>query len=355
MTIMPCGMSKLTALALLGLALSGCGDDASDEQSQSAAGGESEKVVELNLGTFDPPEHVQTRLMSTFSDEVAKATDGQVKIRINSGGALGSPAEVYDNILTGLMDIGYGLHGYNPGMWDVQSVMHLPFLADAPAERLSVITQNLYSHHEAIRKEYAQFEPLYIFAADPYQIITKSKKITRLEDMKGLKVRSPSREANDMIRTWGATPVNMPSPEIYDAMQKGVIDGAVLPFSAIADFSLYDTIGYITVGNFNTALFYVMANKDSWGQLSSEQQQTIKQLAGVEMSRKAGKAFDDRAAEARQKAEAQGIEIVELPQTELERFKQAAEPVTEQWLKEMQEQGVDGQAILNEVQVELNK
>jgi TRAP-type C4-dicarboxylate transport system substrate-binding protein len=346
------GIAILLAMVMTLVACGGADENQGAEGGTNGAAGEgaSGETVELNLGTFDPPEHVQTKAMEQFAKDVEEATEGRVKITIYSGGALGSPAEVYDNTLTGIMDIGYGLHGYNPGMWDVSAVMHLPLQAGAPAEKLSTIFQSLYEKYPEMQEEYAQFEPLYIFTADPYHIITADKPVRSLEDLKGMKLRSPSNEGNEIIKSWGATPVNMPSPEIYDALQKGVIDGALLPYSAIADFNLYDAMGYVTEGNFNTAGFYVMANKESWSKISPEDQQAIKELAGQRMSQMAGKAFDQRAAEAKQKSIEAGIEIIELDEAELNKFKEASQGVTEAWMKKMEERGVNGAAMVEDIQ-----
>lgn len=349
------GIGLLLALVLL----SACGGGSQGTEQSEGSQGESEgteasgEAVELILGTFDPPEHVQTKTMEQFAAEVEEATEGRVKITIYSGGALGSPAEVYDNTLTGIMEIGYGLHGYNPGIFDVSAVMHMPFQAGAPAEKMSVVFQSLYENYPEMQEEYAQFEPLYLFTGDPYHIITADKPVRSLDDLKGMKLRSPSNEGNEIIKSWGATPVNMPSPDIYDALQKGVIDGALLPYSAIADFNLYDAVGYVTEGGFNTAGFYVMANKDAWAKITPEDQEIIKELAGQNMSQKAGKAFDERAAEAKEKALEVGIEVIELDEAELGRFKEASQSVIDGWIKKMEERGIDGAAMVEEIENQL--
>lgn len=308
------------------------------------------EAITFSMGHIGPPVHVQDlRAMTPFSEEVTELTEGRVNFQIYPGSALGSPVETYDNIITGIMDAGWSLQGYNAGVFPVHSVLHLPFLANGTATELSVIAHKLYEQFPEIQEEYSDVKLLWVHAADSYAIITKGKAVRTFEDVKGLKLRTPSTEAGKMIESWGATPVSMPAPEIYDAMQKGVIDGGVLPIAAIKDFNLYDVVDYVSVGYFNTSLFYMLMNKDSWDKISAEDQAIIEELIGEPMARKAGEAFDYQQQEAQKESLEAGIEFIELEESELQKFKDASQGVTEEWLSAMEGKGVDGQAIYDAV------
>jgi len=187
-----------------------------------------------------------------------------------------------------------------------------------------------------------------VHAADPYAIITKGKAVRSFEDAKGLKLRTPSVEAGKMIESWGATPVSLPAPEIYDAMQKGVIDGGVLPVAAIKDFNLFDVVDYVTLGDFNTSIYYVAMNKNSWDKIPKEDQEMINELIGVPMAEKAGAAFDKQKELAEKEAKDGGTEFITLSDSDLQKFKDASKGVTENWLSEMEKNDVDGQKIYDE-------
>ncbi|MDT8859708.1 TRAP transporter substrate-binding protein [Alkalihalobacillus sp. MEB130] len=323
------------------------GDNNTDEQEETTA--PSADAITFSMGHMNSTEHVQDSMaMRPFSEEVAEATDGRINFQIYPGGALGSPAETYDNIVTGIMDSGWGLQGYNAGKFEVHSVMLLPFLADGNGEKLSVIAQKLYDQFPEIQAEYDDVKLMWVHAADPYAIVTSGKQVTSLEDLRGLRLRTPSVEGGKMIESWGATPVSMPAPEIYDSLQRGVIDGGILPIAALKDFNLFDVVDYVTIGNFSTGLFYTAMNKNSWDRIPADDQTIIADMIGEPMARTAGEAFDFQEEQARQKAEEEGIEFLELDEAELERFKEAAQIVTEEWLANMESKGIDGQAILDE-------
>ncbi|MFC0560286.1 TRAP transporter substrate-binding protein [Halalkalibacter alkalisediminis] len=323
------------------------GSSETPEQTESTPS--AEEAVTFSMGHMNSQDHVQDSMsMRPFSEEVAEATDGRINFQIYPGGALGSPAETFDNIVTGIMDAGWGLQGYNAGKWEVHSVMQLPFLAEGDAAKLSVIAQKLHDTFPEIQAEYDDVKLFWVHAADPYAIITSGKQVTSLEDLKGLRLRTPSVEGGKMIESWGATPVSMPAPEIYDSMQRGVIDGGVLPVAALADFNLYDVVDYVTIGNFNTALFYVTMNKNSWSKVPAEDQAIIEEMIGEPMARTSGEAFDYQREQALNKAQEAGIEFIELDETELQRFREAAQGVTDEWLASMESKGIDGQTILDE-------
>lgn len=338
------------------LVLSACGNEASNtSEPSSGSNGNTpaettqEEAVELKLGQFSAPVHVQqTGAMEPFAEEIEKATDGKVKIEIYSGGALGGPQETFDNIVTGIMDIGWGLQGYTAGKFEAHSVLQLPFQADGTAEQLSLLAQKMYDQTPEIQEEYSEVKPLWFHAADSYAIFTKGKAVNSFEDVKGLKLRTPNTEASEMIKAWGATPVSLPANEVYDSLSKGVVDGAVLPIAALKDFNLFDVVDYVTYGSFNTSIFYMAMNKDSWDQLSPENQQIIEEKSGETMAKMAGQAFDAQMEIAEKEAKEAGIEFITLPDAELQKFKDVSKVVTEEWLDKMEKKGIDGQKIYDE-------
>jgi TRAP-type transport system periplasmic protein len=351
-------VSYIGLLVLVLFLISACGstsssnskeNENSSETTENTEASQSAESVTFSMGHMNSQDHVQDSMsMRPFSKEVAEATEGRINFQLYPGGALGSPAETFDNIVTGIMDSGWGLQGYNAGKWEVHSVMQLPFLAEGDAAKLSVIAQKLYDKFPEIKEEYDDVKLMWVHAADPYAIITKGKKVTSIEDLKGLRLRTPSVEGGKMIESWGATPVSMPAPEIYDSLQRGVIDGGVLPVAALADFNLFDVVDYVTIGNFNTALFYVAMNKNSWSKIPAEDQAIIEKMIGEPMARTSGEAFDYQREQAMNKAKEVGIEFTELDAAELQRFKDAAQGVTKEWLTNMESKGIDGQAIFDE-------
>lgn len=338
-------VSVMASMLIVGTACSSNSAVKEGEDSGSGSG----KAIELRLGHENSTNHVQHAVKTAFAEEVAKATENRINYKIYPGGALGSPKESYNNVSAGIMDAGWGIQGYTPGKFPIHGVMNLPLPeGDVTAAELSVVAQKLYDKFPEIQKEYADVQPFWFHGVDPYMIVTKGKAVRSFEDIKGLKLKTPHPEGSAMLEAWGATPINLPAPEMYDALQKGVIDGGVLPLSAIKDFNLFDSLDYVTLGNFNGNLFFMVMNKNSWSKIPAEDQSIIEGMIGVPMSQKAGEAYDKQAELAEKEAKEKGIEFITLPDEELKKFKDGAKVVAENWIKDTEAKGAPGQEIYDE-------
>jgi TRAP-type transport system periplasmic protein len=300
---------------------------------------------ELIFSHFFPSGHkVNTDVIEPFTTKLEEQTEGRIKTEIYSSSALGDPASQYDMAVTGTADISLSVHGYTPGRFPLVSVMELPFISEN-ATSGSKTLWTLYNEFEALHKEHSDSTPLWLFTAEPAQILTAKKPIERLEDMRGLTIRSPSPMGNKIIEALGATPVSMPMSEVYDALQKGVVDGALGPLSTAIDFNLIEVTNYITIGNFSMSPFFTTMNSDTWNSFSEQDQSVLEDLAGLEMATNAGQAFDARGEEAVAAAEKKGVKFIELTGGELNKWKDALKQISEDWVKEMEAKGLPGQAI----------
>lgn len=304
------------------------------------------KTIELKLAHFMSTKHcMHTDVMVPFAKAVKKATDGRVKITIYPGGVLGRPPQQYNAAATGIVDIAFGLHSYTPGKFPLVSVLELPFMVTS-AKQGSYVLWKLYEKFPQIRAEHSEVKVLSLWTHDTGQILTK-KPIRAMSDLKGLKLRCPSATQKRVIQAWGATPVMMPVTQLYESLQRGVVDGAVIPFSGIRDFNLQEVAKYLTVGDFYVCTFFLVMNKDAWNKISSKDQGIIEGLIGKKMSDKAGAAFDAAAKLGYQTCKKAGMNIYRLPPDELAKWKKAIMPLREKWVADMEAKGLPGRAVYN--------
>jgi len=303
--------------------------------------------IELKLAHFMSSNHVQhTDVLEPFAREVAEATNGRVEITIYPGGSLGKPPEQYDAAVTRITDIAFGLHGYTTGKFPLVSVMELPFMAESASEGSAVLC-SLYEKFPEIQDEHPGVKVLWLWTTDAGQLVT-SKPVQKLEDLKDMKLRCPSAAQTAMIEAWGATPVMMPVSELYDALQKGVVDGTLMPLSGIYSFNLHKICNYVTIGDFYVSTLFVVMNLNSWNKISAEDQQIIEMLIGRHMSEKAAAAYDAGAQLGLNACVDAGVEIYTLPSNELARWKEAVSHLNEEWANEMEDKGLPGEGVYNE-------
>lgn len=321
-------------LGLVALVLSACSGDSSSGSDEAT----------LSFSHFWPSHHiVQTDMIEKLQKDAAEATGDQLKIEIYPLGQLGNPDEQYNLAANGTADISLAVHGYTAGKFPLTGVSDLPFIATS-AEQGSEIINTLYEEFEELQDEHADTTPLWLFAGEPNQILSAKKEIKTLEDLKGLKVRSPAPIMSKMLEAVGAVPVSMPVNDIYESLNKGVIDAAMAGFSTINDMKLYEVVDFISLTNVSTSSMFVVMNTDSYEGLSEDNRKFIDDFA-KEGPKLTGQALDRATTLGEEKAKAEGITIYEPDAAEIERWKEATQPVVDEWIKEMEANGLPGQAI----------
>lgn len=337
------------------MVLAACNGDTDDGDAEATTSATEGKEVELDFSHFFPPSHEQeTIIVQEFIADVEEATDGRVKITSYPGSSLAAPDAQFDAAATGAVDIAMSVNSYNPNQFPMTSVMELPFISEKGEKGAKTLWKLYEEFQDDFEKEYTDTKPLWLFTSDPGQIFTVGKPVKTVEDLKGMRIRSPSAETNEWLTALGATPVSMSMNETYEALEKGVVDGTIAPWEAIEGYSLVDVIDYATVGNFYMTTFYITMNEKEWDSLGEDNQKAIEELVGEKMAIKAGANFDDVGERAIVKSEEKGVEIFELEGAELEKWEALINPTVEKWIKKLEGQGLPGQELYDRA-VELGK
>lgn len=310
----------------------------------SSTKGESKNLV---ISHFLPGNHpVQQQIFKEFGDKLNEHSEGRITYDIYPSNALGASGSQYDMAVTGEADIALSVHGYTNGRFPLVTVLELPFLTES-AEHGSKIISKLYEEFPEFQEEHRDTIPLWLFTADPAQIVSKEKRIEYPEDLEGLRVRSPSPLANDILEQLGAVPISMPMGDVYESLERGVIDVAMIPLEALYAYNLYEVSNYITVGHFSSTPFYSVMNKKTYDSLPDSEREFLDKLRGMEYAVKSGKAWDISGEKGRQLAEEHGAEFIEIKGELLVEWQEALEPLYNRWIDDMEEKGYPGQKILD--------
>lgn len=342
-------MKFFLLLAIAGIIfLAACsgGDDAAESKESSndknSSGGGEE--YEFDFSHFFPPTHFMEEEVQAFSEELEEATDGRIKITSYPGASLAAPDEHFDAAATGSVDFALSVHGYTPNQFPLTSVMELPFMSESAVEGSKNLWE-LFNEFDEFDEEYAGTEPLWLYTTDPGQLYTVGKQVKSMEDLKGMRIRSPSPETSEWLEALGATPVSMPMNENFEALERGVVDGTIAPWEAVKTWGLDEVIDYATVGNFYSTTMFVVMNEDIWNELSEEDQSTIKELAGERMATKTGEIFDQFGKDAVDQAKEKGVEVYELSDGELAEWSEFINPTIENWINHVEDKGLPGQQV----------
>ena len=341
----------LAAIAAIGLALSACGSDSASSDSGVDADGEiTGPEVSLTLGHSFPASHpIHTDVLEPFIEEVAEVTNGTVTIEIVPAGGLGPAPATYENTAVGAQDIGWALQGYTPGRFPLTSIVELPFTFESAAEATNVLW-DLYEEFPEFQEEYSDVHVLGLWTHDSGHLWTSETAVTTMEDLNGLTVRAPGPLQEELITDLGGSPVNLPVPEVFDALERGVVDGVMIPTSAFDSFNLYPVIDNGLECNCYVAAQFLVAGQDAWGRLSPEQQDAIDEIAGRQVSISAAEVYDEEGRVVRDKLDAEGIEVESLGGSELEAWREVGEEIASGWVAAREAEGAPAQEMYDVLQ-----
>ncbi len=314
----------------------------------------SSKPVELKLAHAWATTHHVHVILDQWAKDVEKATEGRVKITIYPGGALSTAVQLYDTVKTGVADLCWFLQGYTPGKFPLTSVIELPFMATS-AKQGSQALWELYETSPEMQAEYAGVKVLTIWTVDTGQLMTTRKVVRNVNDIKGLKLRIGSDTLKPTAEALGAVPILMAINELYDALQKGVVDGTLLGTSAIRTFKLHAVLNGLTIGHFFVNAQALGINNKSWERIPASDQKIIMDLSGLRLAKIIGIKFDSEGQVGYNDAKSAGVEIVEMPPAEMAKWKEAVGGIHQKWIADMNAKGLPGQKIYNKTKELLKK
>jgi TRAP-type transport system periplasmic protein len=341
----------LASVAVVGLALTACGSDSAAPEASSGADGEiTGPEVTLTLGHPFPASHlIQTGAMDPFIEEVAEVTNGTVTIEVVPAAGLGPAPATYENTVVGAQDLGWALHGYTPGRFPLTGIVEMPFMFESATEATEALW-TLYEEFPALQEEYSDVHVLALFTHDAGQLWTSGEPVTSTEDMEGRTLRAPGPMQEALITELGGSPVGLPSPELFDALERGVVDGLMIAHSGLDSFNLYEVLDNGLECNCYVAAQFLVASQDAWARLSPEQQEAIDEIAGRELSLRAAEVYDAEFEAVNAKLEAQGIEVTPLEGEERERWHAAGDEVAQAWIDDREAEGAPAQDMYDRLQ-----
>jgi TRAP-type C4-dicarboxylate transport system substrate-binding protein len=313
------------------------------------AGWGTSRAVDLIISHPFPARHVQHRLMlEPLKKELEEKSKGRIKIAIHPGGALAPAPAHYENIVAGAFDIGWTLQGYTPGRFPLSGIVELPFLWSSAQQATRVFWQ-MFEELRPLQNEYRDVKVLATWTHDVGQLYTTSKPVRSLEDLRGLKIRAPGPVQVSMLRALGAVPVTMPAGEMYDALERGVVDGLVTGLSAIKSYRLEQLVRHATMANSYVAAMIVAMNQQSYKKLAAEDRALLDSLTGSRMAMLGAKNYDDEADDGLDALKKAKANIYQLSPAEMEKWKQATAQVSKEWVKEMESKGRQGKQVYDKM------
>jgi TRAP-type C4-dicarboxylate transport system substrate-binding protein len=297
--------------------------------------------------------NVHVNLIQAWCDKLNKESADKLKCQIYPAMTLGgTPPQLIEQARDGVADIVWTLPTYSAGRFTKSEVFELPFVTKSAKGSSEAFWHYAQKHS---LDEFKGLKPLWLHTNDGSAFhFGPGKNVDKLEDLKGLKIRSATRLNAKMLAALGATPVQMPLPGVSDALSKGVIDGAMVPWEGLPAIRLQEFAkSHLDAPDgqmkFSNSLFAFVMNQGKYDSLPADLKKVIDANSGAAVSAWAGGTGFDKVVSANHKLAAdRGNALKKLDAAEYQRWIKASELVDDEWVKEVSAKGANGKALLDE-------
>ena len=315
-----------------------------------------QKPIELTYSAWIPATHVLVaNFMVPWAHEVEKATEGRVKINFLPK-PVTNPVGHYDAVRNGVVDLAFISHSYYPGRFELMKFAVLPFSGNS-AESTSVAAWRIYDKYLRAANEHPGVKLLGVYAHGPGGVYTTDRKVEKIEDFDGLKVRIGGGIQADIAKALKVNAVVKPAPESYELMSTGVVDGVFFPPESVASFRLESVVKNATVfpGGLYADVHGIIMNEQAFARLSEADRATLLKLSGEHIARMGGKAWGDADTAAMNSLKAKNVAIRPASDKLVADIKLRTAPFEKAWLDAAKAKGIDGPKVLQEFRAELKK
>lgn len=354
-------LSAALALSLLFTLLAACsggnsggsnsggssGGSSGGGNSSGSSGGSSGESYKLSMTIHDPATSAKTQKYMELADKTREATDGKLDITVYPGGTLVASTDVADGVAAGSADMGWLFTTFFPGQFPLTEVVTLPMMFENHEDATDVLLK-LYEQSPELQAELSDYKVLNLYC-NPINHFYTTKPVESVADLKGMQIRATAGVATDMVTAWGGSPILMGPGDMYQSIEKGVLNGMVFEWSGFNAFRLGEVTKYCTNLPICCGVFLCVMNKDSYDKLPAEYQQVIDEIWGdPQVSREFADVFtEDEQLGLNVGVNDEGMTVIDLSDAATAEFKAAADEYVNGWVEKQTTSSFDAQAYLD--------
>ncbi len=375
-------MKKLVSLLLvaaLGMALfTGCGNSssgkadtqpASKEASAPAAAASSAKeeakpaasgeTFELLVANHDASTSMCEEYIETLCNMMSEESGGRLKFVFNPGGSLLGATETIDGVKDGAADICWSTTAFFGSRFPISEFINLCANGCTSARMATDVFQEMFDEIPEVAAEYKDWKVIALHSCSYGPVSTVKTKIEKKEDFANMIIRTAGTIPTQYLTALGASPISVPTTEVYEQIEKGVIQGFTNDWHNIDCFKLYEPIDYCLDLPISYSACFVLMNKEKYESLPDDLKAIIDKYAGNYAGDMAGYWWDSCNYWVADKMRDNGVEVYK-PSDELYAWATSDEivkPIHEWYVQYLNDLGIDGQAMFDKCMeiVEKNK
>jgi TRAP-type C4-dicarboxylate transport system substrate-binding protein len=304
-------------------------------------------VITLRFGEHAPTVMGRSVLTYWFAKELERRTEGKVKVNVFWGESLAKGRELLKAVQTGIADMAYMASAYYVDQFPAAQLFGLPFTH--PNLMVNILTvREMYDKFPSLRAELEKYNLRPVYYTDGYMYkLRTTKPVKSLAETKGLKIRATGAAQPKILKELGAFPVTVAGGETYEALLRGVLDGALWPLHAYIQYKIIEPAPYtLNMGVTRFPVLHYPINLDTWKKLPIGIQKIIEEV-GNEITMMYGIYMlgieEDITKEAIQKY---GAKFFDITGAELKKLKEIAEPMWSDWAKKADAMGIPGKNLV---------
>jgi TRAP-type C4-dicarboxylate transport system substrate-binding protein len=312
--------------------------------------GLAQQSVTLKFHTFMAPmSNVWLLMHKPWMDKVEKESGGRIKFEAYPAMQLGgTPVQLYDQARDGVVDVIWTLPGNNAGRFPRIEVFELPFMMNN-AEATSKAYWEYFQTQ--CPDEFKETQVLALHVHGPGMFHMASKQVKSAADLRGMKVRGPTRQVTKLLGSLGAIPVGMPLPQIPDALSKGTIEGCVIPWEVVPSVKVHELTKFhsefpSSLPALYTTTFVMAMNKARYEGLAPDLKKVIDDNSGLATSAWLGKTQQGNDPLGRKAAVDRGNTLYTFTNDQAQEFIQRSSAIDGEWVADMDKRGFKGKELL---------
>ncbi|MFN0300740.1 MAG: TRAP transporter substrate-binding protein [Burkholderiales bacterium] len=267
-----------------------------------------QQPIELKVSLFLSAQNPINQEFERWGREVAEKSNGRLVLKMFHSSQMGPLPRQYDLVRTGVADISFVLHGGTPGRFPLTELAHLPgYLTNAYVGGPALTALNA----DFLAADHPGVKVLYYTASQPLPVFTKNP-VRQPSDLRGKRLRAAGTVQSASLEAFGAVPANIQTPDIPDALAKGMIDGAITGYVGAFAIKLQEIAKYVTDIHLGSITFATVMNPKAYESLPPDLRKVIDETTGMVGARRMGKALGDGEAVGPEAIKKFGIERIEL-------------------------------------------
>jgi TRAP-type C4-dicarboxylate transport system substrate-binding protein len=305
-----------------------------------------------------PKSPAQVTMIEPWVKAVEASSHGKLKIDIYPSMSLGgTPPQLIRQVRDGIVDIVWTVNGYTAGQFPRTEVFELPFIHTNNAVATNLAMYDMFDKY--LKPEWSDVHVILLHVHAGQAMYMVDSPVHTPADLKGKKMRIPTRTGAWVLEALGANPVGMPVPSLPQALSKHVVDGALIPWEIGPALKLQQLTKYLVDGEdnvrFGTTTFCIAMNKQKYDSLPADLKKAIDENSGRDFAISAGRAWTNNDQHALGVMLKAGEQHIVIPNAEMAKFKAKLEPVVDRWIADVKGKGIDGHTLVDVARKEIAK